>query len=44
MSQMALEVFASLAIPAFSIALTWAFGGKIVNSFLEMAFRGRFKI
>lgn len=37
-------LFADLAVPAFSIAFIFAFGGKIVKSLLSMGLDGKFKI
>lgn len=38
------NLFAGLAGPAFGIAFIFAFGGKLVRSFLSMAFEGRFRL
>lgn len=38
------QCFADLAGPAFSIAFIFAFGGKLVRSFLSMSFDGRFRL
>lgn len=37
-------LFAELAVPAFTVAFVFAFGAKLVRSFLNMAFDGKFKL
>lgn len=37
-------LFGDLAIPAFGVAFVFAFGGKLVRSFLSMGFDGKFKL
>lgn len=39
-----ITIFADLAAPAFGIAFVFAFGGKMVRSFLNMGFDGKFKL
>lgn len=39
-----IDLFAQLAGPAFSVAFVFAFGAKLVRSFLGMAFDGKFKL
>lgn len=39
-----IDVFAQIAGPAFSVAFVFAFGGKLVRSFLNMGFDGKFKL
>lgn len=37
-------LFAQIAGPAFTVAFVFAFGAKLVHSFLSMGFDGRFKL
>lgn len=37
-------LFGELAVPAFGIAFVFAFGSKLINSFLRMAMGERFKL
>lgn len=37
-------LFADIAGPAFGVAFVFAFGGKLVRSFLNMSFDGKFKL
>lgn len=39
-----IEIFASIAVPAFSVAFVFGMGGKIVHSLLSMGLDGRFKL
>lgn len=39
-----IECFAQIAGPAFSVAFVFAFGAKLVKSFLSMGFDGKFKL
>lgn len=39
-----IQLFSDIAVPAFSIAFIFAFGGKLVRSLLSMAFDGKFKL
>lgn len=39
-----IEIFSSIAGPAFAVAFVFGFGSKIVNSFLSMGLDGRFKL
>lgn len=39
-----IQLFADIAGPAFSVAFVFAFGGKLVKSFLNMAFDGKFRL
>lgn len=39
-----IQLFADLAGPAFGVAFVFAFGGKLVRSFLNMSFDGKFKL
>ena len=43
MTQELIDIFGEIAIPAFQIALVFGFGGKIIKSFLRMAFGGEMK-
>lgn len=36
--------FTQIAGPAFSVAFVFAFGAKLVKSFLSMSFDGKFKL
>lgn len=38
------QLFGELAVPAFSVAFIFAFGGKLVRSFLNAAFDGKYKL
>lgn len=38
------SMFGDIAIPAFSIAFTFAFGAKLVRSLLNMGLDGKFKL
>ena len=44
MYKVALDLFQSLAIPAFEIAFVFGMGGYIIRKFLEMALGGKFKL
>lgn len=44
MYKVALEIFQSLAIPAFELAFVFAMGGYLIRKFLEMALGGKFKL
>ncbi len=39
-----IECFTLIAGPAFSVAFVFAFGAKLVKSFLSMGFDGKFKL
>lgn len=39
-----IALFAQIAGPAFTVAFVFAFGSKLVHSFLSMGFDGRFKL
>ena len=39
-----IEIFSQIAGPAFSVAFVFAFGSKLVRSFLGMGFDGKFKL
>lgn len=36
--------FGDIAVPAFSIALVFGFGSKLVHAFLSMGLDGKFKL
>lgn len=38
------QMFGDIAVPAFSVAFVFAFGGKLVRSLLTMGFDGKFKL
>lgn len=38
------SLFAQIAGPAFTVAFVFAFGAKLVHSFLSMGFDGKFKL
>lgn len=42
--QAIIALFAQIAGPAFTVAFVFAFGSKLVHSFLSMGFDGRFKL
>lgn len=42
--QPVIDLFAQIAGPAFGVAFVFAFGSKLVHSFLSMGFDGRFKL
>ena len=44
MYKVALDLFQTLAVPAFELAFTFAMGGYIIRKFLEMALGGKFKL
>lgn len=37
-------LFADIAVPAFGIAFTFAFGAKLIRSLLNMGLDGKFKL
>ena len=39
-----IKIFGDIAVPGFSVAFVFAFGGKIVRSLLNMGLDGKFKL
>lgn len=39
-----IQIFADIAVPAFTVAFVFGFGAKLVHSLLSMGLDGRFKL